>query len=731
MHNSVIARNLALVAASAWFAAPALADTYQWSAGEYVDADVYDATTLSYSAPSTLAAGSLLNVSATDPSNSPGGNSKLFYEVGFTNDGVVNWNTLDPIEFWSSTITNNGQFITTAATSLLDYAGTSAFVNNGTFQDTGGGTVTVPASSAFTFTSSSGATITASNAGDTILFTDGGGGGDINFANNTTFSGAGTITIGAGGATFTGAQNFTGSNLLFTGSSPFFGFTGAGTSGATLNGNATWNGGAFIGTWTLPTSHTLTVNTSPGGSNTKQLLQSTFTNNGTIAWNTADPLQFYSSTLTNNGKFVTTAATSVVNYAGTSGFVNNGTFQDNGGGTVTVSTGSAFAFTNNSGGTITASNAGDNIVFSDGNGGAGLSFANNTIFSGAGTITIGGGGATFTGAQNFAGINLVLTGGSPFFGFTGAGTNGATLNGNATWNGGAFIGTWTLPTSYTLTVNTSPGGSNTKQLLQTNFTNNGTVNWGTADTAVFYSSTLTNNGTFNVSNDASLSSYAGTTAVVNNGLFEKTGGTGTTTIAGGSAPAYTNNGVTQVLSGTIALGRAFVNPGTLAGTATFSAGTLTNNGHVAPGAYGGAPGALALSGNYVQSSTGFLDIGLTGTSNSIFNVSGTAQLAGTVNVDCVGACSYAAGTELEILTTGSSTSLTGDFANIAEYGFSPATTFTTLQQNGDEFLVIGAAGAAPAPVPVPPAVWMLLSGLGGLGLATRRRNHPGTSQVQG
>jgi hypothetical protein len=172
----VFARNIALVAAGVLFAAPVLADTYQWSAGEYADPNVYDATTLTYTASITLAAGSSLDVSATDPSNSPGGNSKLFYEVGFTNDGVVNWNTLDPIEFWSSTITNNGQFVMTAATSLQNYAGSSAFINNGTFKDTGGGTVTVPASSAFTFTSNSGGTITASSAGDNILFADGSGG---------------------------------------------------------------------------------------------------------------------------------------------------------------------------------------------------------------------------------------------------------------------------------------------------------------------------------------------------------------------------------------------------------------------------------------------------------------------------------------------------------------------------------------------------------------------------
>jgi len=130
----------------------------------------------------------------------------------------------------------------------------------------------------------------------------------------------------------------------------------------------------------------------------------------------------------------------------------------------------------------------------------------------------------------------------------------------------------------------------------------------------------------------------------------------------------------------------------------------------------------SLSYYYKRTSSGFLDIGLTGTFNSILDVSGTANLAGTVDVDCVGSCVYAPGTELEILSTDSAGSLTGDFTKLVESGFASTIEFSLLQSNGDEYLVVGAAGAAPAPIPA--SLWMLLSGLGSIIFVARRRGVP-------
>jgi hypothetical protein len=260
--------------------------------------------------------------------------------------------------------------------------------------------------------------------------------------------------------------------------------------------------------------------------------------------------------------------------------------------------------------------------------------------------------------------------------------------------------------------------SSTKYFNATAFTNSGTLNWATADPILLANgAALVNNGTFTISQDASFADggYGGT--LVNNGLLSKTGGTGTTSVAPtGSFAGLVNNGVTQALSGSIGLGTNFTNPGTLAGTGTFVAGTLTNNGTVAPGTYLGAPATLSLTGNYVQGTGGTLGIGANGTTNGLFAVSGTATLAGTVDVTCVGHCIYSAGTELLIL---SSSGLTVDPTTIVQNGFTGINDFSLLEKGNQEFLVVDNNVAAA--VPEPGTYATLLAGLGLLGGAMRRR----------
>jgi hypothetical protein len=101
------------------------------------------------------------------------------------------------------------------------------------------------------------------------------------------------------------------------------------------------------------------------------------------------------------------------------------------------------------------------------------------------------------------------------------------------------------------------------------------------------------------------------------------------------------------MSGTIQLPANFVNPGTIAGTATVQTSLLTNNGHVAPGA---SMGTLTLAGSFAQGAAGFFDVDLNSLASSdLLVVTGTATLDGTLALNCFGACSLAVGDEVLIL----------------------------------------------------------------------------------
>ncbi len=113
---------------------------------------------------------------------------------------------------------------------------------------------------------------------------------------------------------------------------------------------------------------------------------------------------------------------------------------------------------------------------------------------------------------------------------------------------------------------------------------------------------------------------------------------GTVTIDAGAAfevgSTWTNNyiedGGTTVLNGGLYAGAVeLTNGGELSGTGEMF-GTLENAGIVQPG---DDPGTLTVEGNYVQDSTGVLNIELdSATDYSMLNISGSAQLDGTLNM---------------------------------------------------------------------------------------------------
>jgi hypothetical protein len=114
----------------------------------------------------------------------------------------------------------------------------------------------------------------------------------------------------------------------------------------------------------------------------------------------------------------------------------------------------------------------------------------------------------------------------------------------------------------------------------------------------------------------------------------------------------------------------------------------------------------------------FLDIGLSNTGTGLLAVSGSAALAGTIDVACVGSCTFSKGTQIEVLSTGSG--ISGDFTNIVASGFTGTNDFTTLQQGGNEYLVL--ANNVTAAVPEPDTYALLLAGCGVMFLVARRRS---------
>ena len=139
--------------------------------------------------------------------------------------------------------------------------------------------------------------------------------------------------------------------------------------------------------------------------------------------------------------------------------------------------------------------------------------------------------------------------------------------------------------------------------------------------------------------------------VVNAGTLQV--GSGTLDL---TQPYIQNAGLTCLWEGRLQVDQGFaLNGGTLAGTNTLL-GSLTSSGVVDPGATPGAPGLLTISGNYVQTGGGTLQVDLGGVSSGsgfdCLAVGGTASLAGTLNASLVNAFTPPAHTNYTFLTSG-------------------------------------------------------------------------------
>ncbi len=295
-----------------------------------------------------------------------------------------------------------------------------------------------------------------------------------------------------------------------------------------------------------------------------------------------------------------------------------------------------------------------------------------------GTIQISGGSAVLN--TNTSVVTLTLSGGSL------GGTGIVTVTATMTWSGGdmaASTGKTVLAGSATGTIS----GTGNKYLSRT-LENSGTLDYTGSNLqfgfAAAQAGVLINlsGAVLNLTGDGDLSLANGGSHAVNNAGTLNRSGTGTTTVDAGisfgnAGSVNINAGTLDVASGYIqtagatvlasgttlaSVGGVDLQGGSLSGVGTIS-GNLTNGGVVNPGGTGTA-GTLTITGNYIQTASGVLNIELGGTTAGAFDVlaiSGTATLDGTLNVSVINAYSPTVSDTFAVLTYASQT---GVFATL-------------------------------------------------------------------
>ncbi len=551
------------------------------------------------------------------------GSGKVMSGAALANHGTVNWSSNDALYFNSHSVINNtGTFDVSGSTTWLENSGnagppTADFNNNGgTVSTSGAGTLTVATTCCMAFNDKSG---TINAAGGSINFS-----GANNFFTNTTFKGAGLVTVSGGGTFSQNVDSVPGASAAADALQ---------LTGGTLTGNraviaagseVNWVQGTPTGTWTIASGGVLDATTS--GSD-KVMSGAAITNDGTVNWNSTDALYFNSgSVITNNATFNLLAGTTLLEDAGNNSshpaqFVNNGLLQQTGtaaNATTAITVTQYFQLVNSAAGTLSSNATGGSTLTLNGSGaftnsgtlqvGSGDSLVVNTgAFTNFSESTLTGGTYSVSGTLKID--NLGSTGGEIVTDAANIILNGASssfLDGGSN-NALSNLATIAAAGSFGLL-----GGRNFT--TAGNFTNNGTLSVGAgstfaipaADTLTNFSGTTLTGGTYDVTGTLK---FHGANIVTNAANVALTGSAAEIENSSNSANALANF-ATNSATGSFSL---------LGGLNFTTAGNFTNNGTLSVGS--GSTFAVASAGSL----TNFSGTTLTG---GTYDVTGTLKFAG-------------------------------------------------------------------------------------------------------
>jgi MYXO-CTERM domain-containing protein len=520
-------------------------------------------------------------------------------------------------------------------------------------------------------------------AGSVVRFS----GGTLSVAGGTSWLGAGQVQV-ATDATIAG--NFGAEHLLFM--SGIYTGGNAVLDRATLSSDAVWrDSGSFAGTWVVAHGSTLTVES--GGN---KYVRGAIVNQGTVKAQGDVSLWYYNS-IDNQGLYDLQGDVGLGTYYYGNQVVNSGTLRKSAGAGASVV---ATSFSNN-GGTIDVQSGA--INFQSGS----AYFGHGSRFTGAGQAVVSI-GAIFDG--DIHGTSLVLSNGSFQGGIASAGS-AANVTGQVQVRGSASLtGTWQMAAGSVMTVDDTGA-----KYLQGSLDNQGQIN-ARGSISLWYYNVLTNRGVYDLQGDVGIGSYYYGNAMVNHGVLRKSQGTGTSTID--VAFSNTASGTVQVDEGRLQFAAGpLVSEGLLKGRGVIGASSMTNLGHVAPGA---SPGTLTIDGNYVQGGIGSLDIELDSTTSfDKLVVTGSASLDGALNLICFGGCQLALGDTFTVLDAADG-ALSGTFASLSLSNLRDAEFAVVYDYDHGDVLVKVTRGNVTA-VPEPEGWALALAGLSVAALLSRRR----------